>query len=58
MPKTTPARVFVTSQVLKEFAGVRGRVRTAVAASPRSVSFSEALAQVKSFQAVPPKKQQ
>ena len=53
---TTPVRVFVPPQVVKDFAGVRGRVQNAVAASPQSVSFSVALQQVEASKARPLKK--
>jgi hypothetical protein len=36
-------------QMKTDFAGVRGRVRRAVATSPRSVSFSDAVKQVLQF---------
>jgi hypothetical protein len=36
-------------QVKKDFAGVRGRVKRAVAASPRSVTFAAAIEQVRLF---------
>jgi len=35
---------------IRAFAGVRGRVKAAVAAQPRSVSLSDALAQARKFQ--------
>jgi len=35
---------------IRAFAGVRGRVKAAVAAQPRSVSLSDALAQTRKFQ--------
>jgi hypothetical protein len=37
------------AQVKKDFSGVRGRVKRAVAASPRSVTFSAAVEQVRRF---------
>ena len=55
-PKTTPVRVHVPPQVVRDFAGVRGRVQNAVAASPQSVSFSAASQQVRTFRRLPPKK--
>jgi len=42
-------------QVKRDFAGVRGRVKRAVAASPRLVTLSEASRQVLSFSGVPSK---
>jgi hypothetical protein len=39
-------------KVAKDFAGVRGRVRRAVAAAPRSVSFEKASRQVGLFQKI------
>jgi hypothetical protein len=53
---STAVRVFIPPQVVKDFAGVRGRVQNAVAASPRSVSFSAAFQQVQAAQARPLKK--
>jgi hypothetical protein len=53
---STPARVYVPPQVTRDFAGVRGRVQNAVAASPQSVNFSDASKQVQSFRQAPPKK--
>ncbi len=35
---------------IRAFAGVRGRVKAAVAAQPRSVSLSDALTQTRKFQ--------
>ena len=35
---------------IRAFAGVRGRVKAAVAAQPRSVSLSDALSQTRRFQ--------
>jgi hypothetical protein len=38
-------------QIEKDFAGVRGRVRSAVEASPRSVTFAAAVKQARLFSA-------
>jgi hypothetical protein len=40
----------VPPKVAKDFAGVRARVRRAVAAAPKSVTFEEASRQVRLFQ--------
>lgn len=50
MDKTKEAIVVISPAMKRAFAGVRGRVKAAVAAQPPSVSFSEALAQVQKFQ--------
>jgi hypothetical protein len=51
MPKTKQ-EIFLDLRTLRSFAGVRGRVKAAVAAQPRSVSLSEALAQSRKFRTV------
>ena len=53
---TTSIRWRLPTEVVKDFAGVRGRVRNAVEASPQSVTLSNALAQVRRFQLGPLKK--
>jgi hypothetical protein len=40
----------LSSRVVRELDGVRGRVKAAVAAQARSVSLSDALAQIRKFQ--------
>jgi hypothetical protein len=45
----TKEQTVLNRGTLKSFAGVRGRVQAAVAAQPRSVSLSEALAQARKF---------
>lgn len=40
-------------KVAKDFAGVRGRVRRAAEAAPRSISFEDAYKQVQLFQKTP-----
>ena len=42
----TKAELFPAPRTIRSFAGVRGRVKAAVAAQPRSVSLSDALAQI------------
>jgi hypothetical protein len=49
MPKTKQ-KIFLDPRIRQSFAGVRGRVKAAVAAQPHSVSFSEALIQTRKFQ--------
>jgi hypothetical protein len=49
MPKTKQ-EIFLDLRTIRSFAGVRGRVKAAVAAQPRSVSLSEALAQARKFE--------
>ena len=44
--------IFLDQQTIRSFAGVRGRVKAAVAKQPRSVSLSEALAQSQKFRPV------
>jgi len=46
MPKTKQ-EIVLDPRISKSFAGVRGRVKAAVAAQPRSVSLSDALAQIR-----------
>ena len=46
---TTKIRTSVPPEVVKDFAGVRGRVQTAIQASPRSVSLPEAQEQIRRF---------
>ena len=46
----TKQEIFVDPRIRRSFAGVRGRVKAAVAAQPRSVSWSDALDQVRKFQ--------
>jgi hypothetical protein len=48
MPKTKQ-EIFLDLRTIRSFAGVRGRVKAAVAAQPRSVSLSQALAQTRNF---------
>ena len=53
MPKGNPKlhlTVTLNPRIRKSFAGVRGRVKAAVAAQPRSVTWSEALEQIQKFQ--------
>jgi len=45
----TPDHYLVPPQVVRSFAGVRGRVQRAVQASPQSVNLLDALNQAKSF---------
>jgi hypothetical protein len=54
--KTTPVRCFVPPAVMKDFAGVRGLVKNAVEATPRSVTLSSALMQARTFSNSSPKK--
>lgn len=54
--KTTLVRGIIPPKVHKDFAGARGLVQRAVRDLPRSVSFSEALAQVRTFSKAVPKK--
>jgi hypothetical protein len=56
MSKTTPVRCYVPPQVVKDFAGVRGRVIAAVKAAPRSVTFLDAVTQIREFGLDLPKK--
>ncbi len=56
MSKTTPVRVYIPPQVMKDFAGVRGRVVAAVRASPRFVTFSDVLKQAEAFSKARPKR--
>ena len=44
--------LFLKLRTIRSFAGVRGRVKAAVAAQPPSVSLSDALAQVRKFRKV------
>ena len=46
MPKTKK-EMLLNLRTIRSFAGVRGRVKAAVAAQPPSVSLSDALAQVR-----------
>jgi hypothetical protein len=41
--------IILDPRIKRSFAGVRGRVKAAVAAQPRSVSLSQALAQTRQF---------
>jgi hypothetical protein len=54
--KVTPVRCIIPPQVKKDFAGVRGRVQRAVAASPRSVALSDAVKQIQLFNRVASKR--
>jgi hypothetical protein len=49
MPMTTE-EIDLKPQEVRSFAGVRGRVRAAVEAQPRSVTLLEALAQARRFE--------
>ncbi len=51
MPKTKQ-EIFLDLRTIRSFAGVRDRVKAAVAAQPRSVSLSQALAQTSQFKKV------
>jgi hypothetical protein len=42
----TKEQIFLDRRTLRAFAGVRGRVKAAVAAQPHSVSLSQALEQM------------
>lgn len=46
----TKKEMVLSPETLRSFAAVRNRVKAAVAAQPRSVSLSDALAQVRKFQ--------
>lgn len=46
----TREEIILPPRIVKAFAGVRGRVKAAVAVQPPSVSLAEALAQVRMFQ--------
>jgi hypothetical protein len=49
-------RCSIPKSDLKRFAGARGLVETAAAASPRSIIWAEAIQQSKSFHAPPRRK--
>ena len=49
MPKTKQ-EIFLDLGTIRSFAGVRGRVKAAVAAQPRSVTLAQALAQTQKAQ--------
>lgn len=42
--------IILDPRIKRSFAGVCGRVKAAVAAQPRSVSYADAMAQVRRFQ--------
>jgi hypothetical protein len=44
------SKALISPKSLKAFAGVRGRVRRAVAALPESVSYEDAVKQIQRFQ--------
>ena len=46
MPKINQ-EIFLDQRTIRSFAGVRNRVKAAVAAQPRSISLSQALAQTR-----------
>lgn len=48
----TKKEIVLSPGTLRSFAGVRGRVKAAVAAQPHSISLSNAMAQVRKFQKV------
>ena len=45
----TKEEIILAPRVRRSFAGVRGRVKAAVAAQPPSVSLSDAVAQTRKF---------
>jgi hypothetical protein len=53
LEKTTDVRCHIPPKVMRDFAGVRGRVLSAAKMSPRLVSFSEATKQIERFNTAP-----
>ena len=49
MSKTATLKYMFPPQVVRDFAGVRGRVRNAVENSPRSVCLADARLQISRF---------